>query len=198
MDIYNNEYGFDIPEEHILTTEDTGRLKRGDVSIVNPLVEGTTNFVVQCVGWFIHETPKASPYREDLISHAMLVNLEFTHTCLGKDYNPDQFMKKLKSTVKQKCGDWVVDNSMAIKLPTRSRVVQRKLTEDICVTDLETLLGDCSFDDILATLSPLEQLVIRMKIVGKSKSEICQETNLNLGDVNSVITKVKVVFNEIC
>lgn len=183
-DVYNNEYGFDIPVERIPSEEDTQRLFEGDESIVPILIEGMTAFIVREVDWFLRQTPGLSRYKEDLLSEALVALTDFINKSLGKRYSPSKILGYAKKDCLNAIKDWAMVNSVPVTVSKSTLfdkgldVHCRELQEEDQLSEKDSLFSEIWFDDFMSGLDERDQTIIRMKIDGRSVAEIARKINL--------------------
>jgi len=199
-DVYNNEYGFDIPVEHIPTEEDTQRLCDGDESIVSVLIEGMTAFVVREIDWFLRQNPGFNCHKEDLISEGLLALSEFVTKSVGRKYPPSKLLGYAKKACLNALKEWLVLNSVPVTVSKSTLFDKgldihcRELQEDDQTSAKDALFSEVWFDDFMNSLGERDQTIIRMKIDGASVMEISRVIGLEKHLVSKRLNELLIMY----
>ena len=200
-EVYNNKYGFDIPDEHIPSDDDMRRLADRDESVVSELVSGLTSFIISEMEWFIKKNPQAECYTEDIFSEAMLALSAFVQESLGEKYAPTQFIGFAKKECLNKVSEWLVITGLPVTIPTGSlfhkdrqdkvdAIKSQSVREEDRQTSPDGLFSEVWFDDFIDSLTEEDQTILRMKLGGASNSKIGQAIGLEHHHVANRLSKL--------
>lgn len=200
--VYNNELGFQPPEEHLPRVEQLDRLANGDATVVNELVAALTQYTVDVVTWYVRGNPTAYPYREDLIAESLLELVSVLNSLLGRSFTAPQLLNYVKRSLEGSCVDWLAKvNTVTIPQKTADRtgqVLQRHdLREDHKVATEDEMFGEFEFDDFVEhTFSDLEQQVVRLLIQGHSVTKIREILDLPEAKAKNLVELVRDRFRK--
>jgi len=201
-EVYNNDLGFELPDEHLPTSDQLKRLERGDPTVVNELIEGLTAYVVDKTNWFIREQPHAFPFQEDLVSESLFTLTESVPKLLGRSFTLPSLLGYLRKRIEGSCTEWlsgVGTINIPRKTQTRTKQVLKKrdLREWHVVASEEDMYGEFEFDDFVeGTFDEVEQEIVRMLIQGQSILKIAEEIGLSESKTKNLIEEIRDQFRK--
>ncbi len=200
MDIYNTECGFQIPPEHIPSSDDMKRYKDGDPTIINVLVEGLTKYIIDQVNFFLISNPSAQPYTEDCLSEALLMLQEFTTNQLGKEFSTSKFIGHAKQSVLNQIKCWLRENTKAVKIPAKTQkrtgqtMMQRKLGDHLRQSDKDAVFNEVWFHQFFEKLPSIDKKIAQLKIQGESNREISRQLGMDHHTVKTHLERMQDIY----
>lgn len=196
--VYNNKYGFVIPDEHIPSEDDMKKYQDGDPEIVSVLIEGLMAYIVNEVEWFLTRSEPARPYREDCLSEAMFALVDFVNKELGKEYTSAKFLAFAKAHCIHHIVDWLAQYSVTISIkPSTRRDVKIEFNKmrledtDIPQSDIFNQLW---FDDFISDLDSFDRDLIQMKMDDMSNREIARTLGVHDQTVKRHLDRLERVY----
>jgi len=197
--VYNNECGFEVPSPHFPTYEELEQLAAGDRTVVNDLIESLTDYAIRETDWLIHTNPSARPFKDDLLSEALLALSEAVNEYRGRKKTPVQLVAHVKHMIHDQQIVWLNDyGNGPVRIPRSSR----RRGETLEFTDLDDISlsyedqgqADIIFEDYLHSLLPNDQEMLRMKLHGCTNNEIGEELNIDPRQINAKLKELLVHF----
>ena len=197
--VYNNKFGFLIPDEHIPSDSDLDKYHKGDTDLINPLIEGLISFIVNEIDWYLKCNTQAEKYREDCVSEGLFALTKFVNESIGKKFVPLQFVGHAKTTVINDINDMLRSIGYAIDVQidyerNGGEITQSKLRESHKVQTTETF-DSIWFEQFMSELPKLESDILRLKIQGLSTRQIGLKINLNSQLVDMKIQALRDKYN---
>lgn len=197
--VYNNKFGFLIPDEHIPSDEDLGRYQKGDTDLINPLIEGLISFIVNEIDWYLKCNTQAEKYREDCVSEGLFALTKFVNESIGKKFVPLQFVGHAKATAINSINDMLQSIGYAIDVQKHyerrgGEITQSKMKESHKIQDIDTF-DSIWFEQFMSELPELEGNILRCKIEGLNDRETGDQVGINDDMVRLKIQALREKYN---
>lgn len=197
-DVFYNEYGFDIPMEHIPSGDELQQYAAKDREVVDTLINGLVQFTVNVVDKYARENDKVSPYKEDLTSEALLKLVEIINNKLGSKFTAGQFLGYIKRSIVSHLNDWLRECVPTITVPARTQQRNKNsmighkvaIREHHKQTSAGGLFSEIWFDDFMASLEETDQEIVRLRIAGLSQRSISEVVGLSQSAIMVRLDKI--------
>ena len=200
--VYYNKYGFDVPSEHLPTTEELESYARGEDFIVDTLVRGVTQFVLNIVEKYVAVNKHAKPHVEDLRSEALLHTVTVVRQKLGSRFTTLQFLAYIKRSVQGCLHDWLRECVPTITVVSETQTKARKESRNILgtkvqlkqshhITEEDSVFSEVWFDDFVASLDSVDADILRYRIQGLSNRETGIKVGLHHTTVEQHLEKIR-------
>jgi len=190
-----------LPDEHIPTREDMLRYAQGDKTVVNPIIEGLTSFIVDEMQKFSKYNTYARNYEDDCVSAALLELVEFVNKNLGKTYDAVKFMLYIRTSCFNRVNDMLRTIGYAVDVQKDyvrmgGEIHQVKMQDYHQAELYEEPFDQVWFDEFIDDLHIEDQKILRLKMAGYSNREIEDRLGLDHHFVQDLLNRMELFYKE--